>query len=63
MSFSVRHSHCHDLQMAKAKKLSLVERGRIIEHKHGLSQRAIAEILRVMEPKSQEVDPKKCPRR
>ena len=25
MSFSVRHSHCHDLLMAKAKKLSLVE--------------------------------------
>ena len=43
MSFSVRHSHCHDLLMAKAKKLSLVERGRIVElHKQGLSQRAIA---------------------
>ena len=43
MSFSVRHSHCHDLLMAKAKKLSLVERGRIVElHKQGLLQRAIA---------------------
>ena len=38
MSFSVRHSHCHDLLMAKAKKLSLVERGHIVElHKQGLS--------------------------
>ncbi|XP_054642105.1 zinc finger and SCAN domain-containing protein 2-like [Dunckerocampus dactyliophorus] len=42
-SFSVRHSHCHALLMAKAKKLSLFERSRIVElHKQGLSQRAIA---------------------
>ena len=76
MSFSVRHSHCHDLLMGKAKKLSLVERGQIVElHKQGLLQRAIAakvgrsktfwiswKILRVMEQKSQVVDPKKFPR-
>ena len=43
MLFSVRHSHCHDLLMAKAKKLSLVEHGRIVEpHKQGLSQHANA---------------------
>ena len=64
--------------MGKAKKLSLVERGRIFElHKHGLSQRPIAAkvgrsktvILNFLkdpegyETKSQVVDPKKFPRR
>ena len=43
MSLFFRQSHCHDLLMAKAKRLSLFERGRIVElHKQGLSQRAIA---------------------
>lgn len=43
VSLIFRQSHCHDLLMAKAKRLSLVERGRIVElHKQGLSQRAIA---------------------
>ena len=42
MSFSVRHSHCHDLLMAKAKRLSVFEHGRIVElHKQGLLQRAV----------------------
>ncbi|RXN19566.1 Transposable element Tc3 transposase [Labeo rohita] len=35
-------SHCHDLLMAKAKRLSVFDRGRIVElHKQGLTQRAI----------------------
>ena len=43
VSLIFRRSHCHDLLMAKAKRLSLFERGRIVElHKQGLSQRAIA---------------------
>ncbi len=42
VSLSFRQSLCHDLLMAKAKRLSAFERGRIVElHKQGLSQRAI----------------------
>ncbi len=38
MSLSFRQSHCHDLLMAKAKSLSVFERGRIVER----AQRTIA---------------------
>ncbi len=43
MSLSFRQSHCYDLLMAKAKRLSVFELGGIVElHVQGLSQRAIA---------------------
>uniref|UniRef100_A0A671NZE6 Tc3 transposase DNA binding domain-containing protein n=1 Tax=Sinocyclocheilus anshuiensis TaxID=1608454 RepID=A0A671NZE6_9TELE len=43
MSLSFRQSHCHDVLVAKAKRLSVFERGSIVElHKKGLLQRAIA---------------------
>lgn len=58
----VRYSYCHDLPMAKAKKLSAIKWSQTVElHAQGLSQCAIPESLRVMEPKSQVVDPQKCP--
>ena len=74
MSFSVWYSYCHDLLMAEAKKLSHIESSQIVVlHKQGLSQRTIAakvgrsktvilnflKDMRVMEQKSQVVDPKK----
>ncbi len=43
VSLSFRQSHCYDLLMAKAKRLSVFELGGIVElHVQGLSQRAIA---------------------
>ncbi len=43
MSLSFRQSHCHDLLMAKAKRLSVFECGRIVEpHKQVRTQRTIA---------------------
>uniref|UniRef100_A0A673KU14 Tc3 transposase DNA binding domain-containing protein n=1 Tax=Sinocyclocheilus rhinocerous TaxID=307959 RepID=A0A673KU14_9TELE len=43
MSLSFRQSHCHDVLVAKAKRLSVFERGSIVElHNQGLLQRAIA---------------------
>ena len=43
MSLFFKQSYCQDLLMAKAKRLSLFECGRIVElHTQGLSQRAIA---------------------
>ncbi len=46
MSLSFRQSHCHDLLMAKAKRLSVFESGRIVEpHKQGCMQRTIAAVV------------------
>lgn len=48
--------------MAKAKKFSAIKYSQTVElHEQGLSQCAIPESLRVMEPKGQVVDPQKCP--
>ena len=45
MSYYVRHSHCHDLLMENAKKLSLIECGGIVElHKQGLSLRPTVKV-------------------